>query len=46
MVEAFIRKHGVTKCPAFGTTEFRDMNLAREHAWRERDRRSWGRKGQ
>jgi hypothetical protein len=30
MVQAFIKKRGVTACPSFGTPEFREMNIARE----------------
>lgn len=31
-VQAFIKKHGVTLCPGFGTREFREMSIAREKA--------------
>ena len=44
-MEAFIRKHGVTKCPGFGTPELADLNVAREEAWNRRNKHSWGYKG-
>jgi hypothetical protein len=41
MIEAFIRKKGVTKCPAPFTPEMRELNLERQRDWQANHTNGW-----
>lgn len=42
MVAAFIRERGVTVCPPCGSPELARVNVEREKAWAEANRKRWG----